>query len=71
LNRLLQGRTAFIIAHRLSTVINADRIIVLEKGQIIEAGTHTQLLSLGGLYHDLYSAGFTDEWLDERDTLQF
>jgi len=71
LKRLLQGRTAFIIAHRLSTVINADRIIVLEEGQIVETGTHTHLLSLGGLYHYLYTAGFTDEWIDERDTLQF
>ena len=71
LTRLLQGRTSFIIAHRLSTVINADRIIVLEKGQIVEQGTHTQLLSREGLYHQLYKAGFTDEWLDDKDTLQF
>jgi len=71
LARLLEGRTAFIIAHRLSTVINADRIIVLQKGQIVEQGTHSQLLSRGGLYQKLYKTGFTDEWLDEKDTLHF
>jgi ATP-binding cassette subfamily B multidrug efflux pump len=69
--RLLKGRTSFIIAHRLSTVINADRIIVLEKGQIVEQGTHSQLISRGGLYHQLYRTGFTDEWLDDKETLQF
>jgi ATP-binding cassette subfamily B multidrug efflux pump len=69
LDRLIQGRTAFLIAHRLSTVINADRIIVLEKGQIVEQGTHSQLLSQGGLYHQLYKTGFTDEWLDDKDAL--
>jgi ATP-binding cassette subfamily B multidrug efflux pump len=71
LARLLQGRTSFIIAHRLSTVINADRIIVLERGQIIEQGTHSQLLALEGRYYQLYKTGFTDEWLDDKDTLQF
>ncbi len=71
LARLLQGRTSFIIAHRLSTVINADRIIVLEKGQIVEQGTHSQLLTHQGLYYQLYQTGFTDEWLDDKDSLQF
>jgi ATP-binding cassette subfamily B multidrug efflux pump len=71
LARLLRGRTAFIIAHRLSTVINADRIIVLKQGQIVEQGTHSQLISEKGLYHQLYETGFTDEWLDETDALQF
>lgn len=71
LARLLQGRTAFIIAHRLSTVINADRIVVLQKGEIVEQGTHSQLLSRDGIYQKLYKTGFTDEWLDEKDTLHF
>jgi ABC-type multidrug transport system fused ATPase/permease subunit len=71
LARLLEGRTAFIIAHRLSTVINSDRIIVLQKGQIVEQGTHSQLLSRDTLYQKLYKTGFTDEWLDEKDTLHF
>ena len=71
LARLLQGRTAFIIAHRLSTVINAERIVVLEKGKIVEEGTHSQLLEQEGLYHQLYKTGFTDEWLDDKDALLF
>jgi ATP-binding cassette subfamily B multidrug efflux pump len=71
LARLLQGRTAFIIAHRLSTVINADRIVVLDKGKIVEEGSHSQLLAQEGLYHQLYKTGFTDEWLDDKDALLF
>ncbi len=47
---LLKGRTAFVIAHRLSTVVHADRILVMERGQIIEEGTHAELLSKGGKY---------------------
>jgi ABC-type multidrug transport system fused ATPase/permease subunit len=52
-------------------VINADRIVVLEKGKIVEKGTHSQLLSQEGLYHQLYKTGFTDEWLDDKDALLF
>ncbi len=55
LERLMQGRTSFIIAHRLSTIHTADRIIVLDKGKLVESGTHTQLMQQQGLYHKLYT----------------
>jgi len=60
LARLLRGRTAFVIAHRLSTVVHADRIVVLEGGRIIEQGAHAELLARRGLYHRLYTSGFED-----------
>lgn len=60
LARLLQGRTAFVIAHRLSTVVNADCIVVMHDGRIIEQGAHAELLSQGGYYFDLYSMGFDE-----------
>lgn len=60
LYRLMKGRTTFVIAHRLSTVQHADRILVLENGRIVEDGTHQQLLELGGLYSRLYELQFRD-----------
>jgi ATP-binding cassette subfamily B protein len=61
----LKGRTSIVIAHRLSTVRDADQILVLEKGAIVERGTHEELVALGGLYSDLYSrqdlAGTTNQ----------
>ena len=55
LEKLMVGRTTFIIAHRLSTVHNADKIIVLDKGKIVESGTHKELMANEGLYHHLYT----------------
>ncbi len=56
LDSLVTGRTVFVIAHRLSTVRNADKIVVLDKGVIVEQGTHVQLLGNKGLYKRLYDA---------------
>ena len=58
LTRLMKNRTALVIAHRLSTIMNADCIYVIDKGQIVQSGTHKQLLTQGGLYADLYDAQF-------------
>ncbi|MCE5344552.1 MAG: ABC transporter ATP-binding protein, partial [Eubacteriales bacterium] len=57
----LSGRTSFLIAHRLSTIRKADRILVLHDGRIIQSGTHRELLSQKGYYHDLYTNQFRDE----------
>ncbi len=60
LETLMQGRTTFVIAHRLSTVRRADRIVVLNQGRIVEEGTHEELLAAGGLYKQLYDIQFRD-----------
>jgi subfamily B ATP-binding cassette protein MsbA len=60
IDRLLAGRTVFVIAHRLSTVAHADLILVLDGGRIVERGTHAELLALKGTYHRLYTLQFRD-----------
>ncbi|NLI22134.1 MAG: ABC transporter ATP-binding protein [Clostridiales bacterium] len=67
INTALTGRTSFIIAHRLSTIRNADRILVLHQGEIIQSGTHRELLASKGVYHNLYTNQFRDE--QERSIL--
>ncbi len=58
LNRLLEGRTSFIIAHRLSTIENADEICYIDHGQIVEHGTHADLLEQKGAYYRLYESQY-------------
>lgn len=59
LDKLMVGRTSFVIAHRLSTVQRADMILVMERGEIVERGTHEELIQLGGLYSKLYQVQFS------------
>jgi ABC-type multidrug transport system fused ATPase/permease subunit len=61
LRRLRHGRTTFVIAHRLSTIRSADQILVLEHGEIVERGTHDELLALGGRYRQLYDRQYNFE----------
>ena len=61
LKRAMAGRTSIVIVHRLSTILAADLILVMDRGQIVERGTHEQLLALGGLYSQLYETQFKSE----------
>jgi ATP-binding cassette subfamily B protein/subfamily B ATP-binding cassette protein MsbA len=63
LERLLQGRTSFVIAHRLNTIVNSDQIVVLDKGRVVERGTHEELLAKRGRYYKLY----TMQWAAEGE----
>jgi len=66
MDRLMEGRTVFVIAHRLSTIQKAHRIVVLDKGRIVEMGAHQELLDKGGLYSHLYRLQFLEESEDPR-----
>jgi ATP-binding cassette subfamily B multidrug efflux pump len=59
MNSLMKGRTSFVIAHRLSTIRDADLILVMRDGDIVEQGSHKELLALGGAYAELYNSQFT------------
>ena len=60
MDNLMEGRTSFVIAHRLSTIRSADLILVLQEGDIVEQGTHDELLVKGGAYAELYNSQFAE-----------
>ncbi len=66
ITNVLNGRTSFIVAHRLSTIRNADRILVIRDGTVTESGNHNELLRLGGYYHDLYTRQFREQATQEK-----
>lgn len=66
LKKLMKGKTSFIIAHSLSTIKNSDCIIVMDHGDIIETGTHRQLLKKKGFYYSLYNSQFKNELEEEN-----
>ena len=68
LDRLMEGRTSFVIAHRLATVRGADLILVFQDGAIVERGSHAELLEAGGLYYQLYTTGFPGDEAPEQTT---
>ena len=61
MDKLTEGRTSFVIAHRLSTIRDADLILVMDKGDVVESGTHKELLARDGLYRELYNSQFETE----------
>lgn len=66
IEKVLEGRTSFMIAHRLSTVVNSDRILVIEKGEVVEEGTHDRLMEMKGQYYNLYMNQFREDRIDRE-----
>ena len=62
IKNILQGRTSFVVAHRLSTIVNSDRILLIDDGKIVEQGTHHELMALKGKYYKL----FTNQYIEEK-----
>jgi len=60
MDKLTEGKTSFVIAHRLSTIKNADLILVMKEGDIVEAGTHQELIEKNGFYAELYNSQFEE-----------
>jgi subfamily B ATP-binding cassette protein MsbA len=69
LANLMQNKTSIVIAHRLSTVRRADKIVVMERGKIIETGTHGELLEKGGVYKKLYELQFLEDEDSKQQTV--
>ena len=61
LDRLMEGRTSFVIAQRISTVVNADQILVLDKGRIVDRGNHEQLMATSAIYTDIYHSQLVED----------
>jgi ATP-binding cassette subfamily B protein len=64
INKLLKGRTSFIVAHRLSTIVHSNRILVLKDGEVIEEGTHSELIRAHKHYYQLYTNQYSEEMLE-------
>lgn len=71
LDRLMAGRTTFVVAQRLTSVMNATQILVIDDGRIVEQGTHTDLLEQGGLYKEIYDLQLADQERVRRETIQY
>jgi subfamily B ATP-binding cassette protein MsbA len=67
LANLMQDRTTIVIAHRLTTIHRADKIVVLDRGRVVDNGTHDQLMLRGGIYRDLYELQFSDDFVSDSE----